>query len=84
MRKGALAMHLLQERVGEDRVNAALKNLLQRYRFKGAPYPRSLDLVEALRAETETPLAERIEVGVFTADIDRSSRDNVWRLVDPD
>jgi aminopeptidase N len=121
--KGALVMHLLQKRLGEDAVSSALRTLLARYRFKGAPYPRSLDLVEALRAEaqsdedqqlitdlfervvlydlkvgeptavrradgkwdvtvpveakkydvdrrgleTETPLAERIEVGLFTA-----------------
>jgi aminopeptidase N len=182
--KGALAMYLLQERLGEDAINRALRHLLQRYRFKGAPYPRSLDLVDALRAEartdeeqhlitdlfervvlydlevaeptavrradgkwdvavpvaakkyhvdgrgveTETTLAERIEVGLFTAEpgrdgfdakhvivlqrrpirsgaqvlrfvtdrrpthagidpynyyIDRNSRDNVRRLVDP-
>jgi hypothetical protein len=52
--KGALAMYLLQERMGEDRVNRALRSLLRRYRFKGAPYPRSIDLVEALRAEART------------------------------
>ncbi|HJQ39945.1 MAG TPA: M1 family aminopeptidase, partial [Thermoanaerobaculia bacterium] len=39
--KGALAMYLLQERMGEDAINRALRNLLQRYRFKAAPYPRS-------------------------------------------
>jgi ABC-2 type transport system permease protein len=183
--KGALAMYLLQERLGEDAVNRALRNLLRRYGFRGAPYPRSLDLVAALRAEarteeeqnlitdlfervvlydlevaaptavrradgrwdvtvpvearkycvdargaeTETTLAERIEVGLFTAEpgrdafdakhvilmerrpirsgaqvltfvtdrkpthagidpynyyIDRNSRDNVRRLVEPD
>ncbi len=52
--KGALAMYLLQERMGEERVNRALRTLLERYRFKGPPYPRSLDLVEALRAEART------------------------------
>ena len=54
-RKGALAMYLLQERLGEDAINRALKTLLNRYKFKGAPYPRSLDLVAALRAEAGTP-----------------------------
>ncbi len=52
--KGALALYLLQEHMGEEAVNRALRNLLQRYKFKGAPYPRSLDLVEALRAEART------------------------------
>ena len=123
-RKGALAMYLLQQRLGEDAINRALRALLKDYKFKGAPYPRSLDLVAALRAEarttedqalitdlfervtlyalkvgdatavrradgkwdvtvpveakkfyvgdkgaeTETPLAERIEIGLFTAE----------------
>jgi ABC-2 type transport system permease protein len=130
-RKGALAMYLLQERLGEEAINRALRNLLRRYRFKGAPYPRSLDLIEVLHAEartaeeqnlitdlfervtlydlrvspptavrradgrwdvtvpvvaekyyadghgveTETPLAERIEVGLFTAEPGRDAFD---------
>jgi hypothetical protein len=53
-RKGALVMYLVQKRLGEDAVNRALRNLLARYKFKGAPYPRSLDLVAALRAEAKT------------------------------
>jgi aminopeptidase N len=53
-RKGALAMYLVQERLGEAAVNHALQGLLKQYRFKGAPYPRSLDLVAALRAEAKT------------------------------
>ncbi|MGL4312429.1 MAG: aminopeptidase, partial [Sphingomonas sp.] len=44
-RKGSLVMYLLQDRLGEDRVNAMLRDLLARYRFKSQPYPRSLDLV---------------------------------------
>jgi ABC-2 type transport system permease protein len=31
-----------------------LRSLVQRYKFKGAPYPRSLDVVAALRAEAKT------------------------------
>jgi len=124
-------MYLLQKRLGEDAVNRALQALLRTYKFKGAPYPRSLDLVAALRAEartteeqalitdlfervtlyglkvgdatavrradgkwdvtvpveakkfyvgakgaeTETPLAERIEVGLFTAEPGRDAFD---------
>ena len=48
-RKGALVMYLLQDRLGEARVNAMLAQLLDRYRFKGAPYPRSLELIVGLR-----------------------------------
>lgn len=50
-RKGSLVMYLLRDRMGEAKVNAALRRLLQQYAFKGAPYPRSQDLVDALRIE---------------------------------
>jgi ABC-type transport system involved in multi-copper enzyme maturation permease subunit len=63
--KGALAMYLLQERMGEEAVNRALRNLLQRYRFKGAPYPRSIDLVEALRAEARTAEERNLITDLF-------------------
>jgi ABC-2 type transport system permease protein len=49
--KGGLVLYLLRNELGEDKVNAALRSLLDQYRFKGAPYPRSLDLVAALRAQ---------------------------------
>ncbi|MET0399157.1 MAG: M1 family aminopeptidase, partial [Longimicrobiaceae bacterium] len=63
--KGALAMYLLQERLGEDAVNRALRKLLRRYRFRGAPYPRSLDLVEALRAEARTTGEQELITDLF-------------------
>ncbi len=44
-RKGAVVMYLLQERLGEDRVNAMLAGLLDQYRFQGQPYASSSDLV---------------------------------------
>ena len=49
--KGALVMYRLQDEIGEDAVNRALRRLLARFAFKGPPYPTSLDLVAALRAE---------------------------------
>lgn len=45
-RKGAVVMYLLQDRLGEDRVNSMLSGLLDRYRFKGPPYATSTDLVD--------------------------------------
>lgn len=47
--KGSLAMYLLQDRLGEDRVNALLAQLLDRYRFKSQPYARSADLIEGFK-----------------------------------
>lgn len=49
--KGGLVMYLLRDQLGEEAVNRALRRLLAQYAFKGAPYPRSLDLVAELRAE---------------------------------
>lgn len=56
--KGSIVMYLLQDRLGEDRVNAVLRGLIDRYRFKPAPYARSSDLVDGLLAIARTP-AER-------------------------
>lgn len=56
--KGSLAMYLVQDRLGEARVNSVLAALLDRYRFKSQPYARSTDLVDGLMALARTP-AER-------------------------
>ncbi|HYR27926.1 MAG TPA: M1 family aminopeptidase, partial [Thermoanaerobaculia bacterium] len=130
-RKGSMVMYLLTKRLGEDGVNRALRSLLDRHKFKGPPYPRTLDLIAALKAEakteedkllisdlferitlydlevtgptavrradgkwdvtlpieakkvyadeqgkeTEAPLAERIEIGLFTAEPGRDAFD---------
>lgn len=49
-RKGSLVMYLLQDRLGEDRVNAMLRQKIVEHRFKGAPYPRSVELVDGFRS----------------------------------
>ncbi|HEV2149729.1 MAG TPA: ABC transporter permease [Longimicrobiaceae bacterium] len=64
-RKGAVVMYLLQKRLGEEAVNRALRSLLDRYRFKGAPYPRSVDFVDALRAEARTPEEQALITDLF-------------------
>jgi aminopeptidase N len=47
--KGSLVMYRLAEEMGEDNVNAALREMLAAYAFKGPPYPTTLELVAALR-----------------------------------
>ncbi|MDP8913994.1 MAG: aminopeptidase [Pseudomonadota bacterium] len=64
-RKGSVAMYLLQERLGEEAVNRALRSLVQRFRFRGAPYPRSVDLIKALRAEAKTPEQQALITDLF-------------------
>ena len=49
-RKGAVVMYLLQDRLGEDRVNIMLAALLDRYKFKGPPYAISTDLVDGFKS----------------------------------
>ncbi|MES2627125.1 MAG: M1 family aminopeptidase, partial [Pseudomonadota bacterium] len=48
--KGPLAFYALQELIGEDAVNQALRNYLSRFAYKGPPFPMSRDLVDELRA----------------------------------
>ena len=47
--KGSLVMYRLAQEIGEDNVNAALREMLSAYAFKGPPYPTTLELVAALR-----------------------------------
>jgi aminopeptidase N len=49
--KGLLAMYRLTQVLGEDRVNAALRRYLDRFRFRSAPWPRSLDLIAEFRKD---------------------------------
>ncbi|MFK8054130.1 MAG: M1 family aminopeptidase [Woeseiaceae bacterium] len=49
-RKGAVVMYLLQDRLGEDRVNEMLAGLLDQYRFKSQPYASSIDLVNGFKS----------------------------------
>jgi len=49
-RKGAVVMYLLQDRLGEDRVNEMLADLLERYRFKGQPYASATELADGFKS----------------------------------
>jgi hypothetical protein len=51
-RKGSLAMYLLQDLVGEDKVDGVLRGILERYAYHGQPYPNATVLVDGLRAIT--------------------------------
>jgi ABC-2 type transport system permease protein len=64
-RKGALAMYLLQERLGEDAVDRALSRFLAKWRFKGPPYLRSVDLIDEFRKEAKTPEQQQLITDLF-------------------
>jgi ABC-2 type transport system permease protein len=47
-RKGSVIMMALKDRLGEQRLNQALKSLLAAYKFESDPYPTTLDLIARL------------------------------------
>ena len=51
-RKGSVVMYQLKELIGEDRINAALRSLVDRFAYRDSPYPTSIDLINALREQT--------------------------------
>ncbi|HWF76627.1 MAG TPA: M1 family aminopeptidase [Caulobacteraceae bacterium] len=88
-RKGSLVMYRLQDEIGEDAVNRALRHLLHDYAFKGPPYPTSAELVKDLRAEAPadkqqliTDLFERITLYNVKAShgVARRRPDGRWDL----
>jgi ABC-2 type transport system permease protein len=50
--KGSLVMFALADYIGEDRVNAALRNFLENNRYAAGPYPDTRGFVAALREVT--------------------------------
>jgi hypothetical protein len=64
-RKGSLVMYLLQQRLGEDAVDRALSRFLAQWRFKGPPYPRSVDLVTEFRKEAKAPQQQQLITDLF-------------------
>ncbi len=54
--KGSAALYYLAEMIGEDRINAALKDIIDKFAYQGPPYPRSYELVDRLRAQTPPEL----------------------------
>jgi ABC-type transport system involved in multi-copper enzyme maturation permease subunit len=50
--KGSLVMYGLQDLIGEDAVNQALREIVQEYGVRGPPYPTARVLLAALRRHT--------------------------------
>jgi aminopeptidase N len=68
-RKGPFAMYALREYIGEERVNVALRRLLQKHGSGEPPLPTSLDLYRELQAVTPDSfrglLADLFEANTF-------------------
>ncbi|HEU4851918.1 MAG TPA: M1 family aminopeptidase, partial [Telluria sp.] len=59
--KGSLAMYLLQDLLGEDKINGVLREVLQQHGYKSSPYPSVNVLVDALRRATPPDMAYLID-----------------------
>jgi ABC-2 type transport system permease protein len=59
--KGSLAMYALQDSIGQDRVDRALRRYVEAWKWRGPPYSTAADLVAALREETPQEYAYLIE-----------------------
>lgn len=55
-RKASLIFFALQDYIGEDSVNTAVRRYLNKWKFQDAPYPTSLDLLSELRRVTPDSL----------------------------
>jgi ABC-2 type transport system permease protein len=54
--KGSLVTYALADYIGEARMNRAIRGFLNAEKFRGPPYPTSLELVDSLRAATPDSL----------------------------
>ncbi len=53
--KGSVILYALQDYIGEEKVNNAMKEFLEKYRYK-TPYPTSLDFLEILESKVPDSL----------------------------
>jgi ABC-2 type transport system permease protein len=59
--KGSIAMYALQDYIGEERVNEALRSFLTTVRYQEPPYTNSIELLAYLRAVTADSLQYLLE-----------------------
>lgn len=54
--KGSVVMYYLKEMIGEQKVNTALRAFLEKFKYKAAPYPTSIDAIEEFEKQTPDSL----------------------------
>ncbi|MEM9077305.1 MAG: M1 family aminopeptidase [Bacteroidota bacterium] len=59
--KGSIVLFALQDYIGEEKVNTAMRNLLEEYKYKGPPYPSSYDFLRHLEPQVPDSLRYLIE-----------------------
>ena len=50
-RKGSVILYALQDYIGENNVNTAMRNFLDEFKYKKPPYPTSLDFIRHLEPQ---------------------------------
>jgi aminopeptidase N len=60
-RKGSLVMYALQDYLGEDAVNRAVRAFRDEWAFKGPPYPTTLDFLAKVREVTPPGLERTVD-----------------------
>jgi ABC-2 type transport system permease protein len=58
--KGGAAFYALQDAIGEDKVDAALRRFLEAHRYAGPPYPIARELVDELKKAAPPEYAELV------------------------
>lgn len=54
--KGSVILYALQDYIGEEKVNAAMRNFLSEFKYKEPPYPTSYDFLKHLEPEVPDSL----------------------------
>ncbi len=49
--KGSVVLYYLKEMIGEDRINVALRNIVDKFAYRDPPYPNSYALVDELKKQ---------------------------------
>ena len=59
--KSSLIFYALQDYIGEEKINTALSDFLERYKYKKPPYPSTLDFLNHLEAVVPDSLSHFVE-----------------------
>ena len=54
--KGSVILYALQDYIGEDKVNTAMRNFLEEFKYQAPPYPTSLDFLKHLELQVPDSL----------------------------
>jgi len=59
--KGSVVLYALQDYIGEDKVNMAMRTFLEEFRYRKPPYPTSLDFIRHLEPQVPDSLSYLID-----------------------